>query len=56
MPVAQVGPTIQPYGIQQQNKVTASVPHARPIVPPDAMSPDYVDPVVQPIAVTSLKQ
>ena len=49
VPVAQVGPIAQPYGIQQQNGATASVPNARPMVPPDAMSPDYDVPVVQPI-------
>ena len=49
VPVAQVGPIVQPYGIQQQYGATASVPNARPMVPPDAMSPDYDVPVVQPI-------
>ena len=44
VPVAQVGPIAQQYGIQQQ-----SVPNAKPMVPPDAMSPDYDVPVVQPI-------
>ena len=49
LPVAQVGPPIiQPYGIQQQNGVTAPVPNARSMVPPDVMSPDYDVPVVQP--------
>ena len=47
VPVAQVGPIAQPYGIQQQNGATASVPNARPMVPPDA--PDYDVPLVQPI-------